>query len=189
MGYCGEKKKRSWKGMQEVWIEGLKGADFNDLENYSFDDEWTVGDCEHSPLCQIIWGTIISDYFNNKYGTESFEFHINRYWMIVSDGEKSCRFLFDVMNNPKFNIGIDNPYEYHLIGNFAPIPGNTYPKRSLQFVHRDLSERWDGFLEYLEKEWDSFNMDFSFDDYLEMTCQQSHKRHIKRNRAFLIKQI
>ena len=182
MGKCTEKNRRLWKDMQRVWIEELeKNNEFSDIDTYDFEvnDEWTCVDYEHSPLSQIIWGFIIANYFNSNKEflhdeDDKYDFIINRNALIVSNKEKRFRFLFDVMNNPKYNIGRTDWYDYHFIGNYAPIPGNVVLKRSLQFIHRDKDEKWDEFLKEMRENWENYKMGFTYEKYIEMTLQDMY---------------
>ena len=174
MRCCSEKTERLFADMQKIWCSEIinrPDKDFVNLYTHNFEEEWTLGDYEQSPFNQIIWGILLVDGLNKKYKTDTFEFRINRYYLIVKNENHRWRFLFDVMNNPNYNYG---PYYYHLIGNYAPIPGNVPLKRSLQFIHRDKGEKWDLFLEYLQNNWTNFDMVFSFDEYITLTYQNEY---------------
>ena len=180
MGKCTEKNRRLWKDMQRVWIAELKGKKaFSEIDKYNLmeNDEWTCKDYEHSPLSQIIWGFILANYCNENFiddEDDKFDFKINRYYLMVSNKEKKFRFLFDVMNNPKYNIGRTDGYEYHFIGNYAPVPGNVVLKPSLQFIHRFKNEKWDDFLKEMRNNWEDYKMGFSYEKYIEMTLQNMY---------------
>lgn len=177
MSYCSEKKTRLWKTMQAIWhTEISEKCDWNTLYKYDFKDgaEWSFKDYEQSPLCQIIWGEIISNYLGDKNKNKNYEYEINRYYLIVfntKNRKESYRFLFDVMYNLKKQYIKDasDDEKYHVVGNFTPIPANIIPERSLQFIHKDYNENWNKMMEYLMKHWDEFKMnDFTFEDYKKM---------------------
>ena len=193
MSYCKEKNKRLWREMQEDWIEEIIGVNLGqDFIKYDFkdNDEWSVRDYEQSPLCQIIWGEIISEFFTNK-NKQEYTYLINRYYLIVKNDKESHRFLFDVMNNGKscYNKNGDC-YRYHFIGNFTPIPANNMKrKRSLQLIHKDFNEDWNETLKYIQHNWNEFGMNFSFDDYVEMTIQNDYYPNKSFKDISSIKQI
>ena len=125
MSVLTEKTEWLWKKNQELWLkEIVEYIEANDLVDYNFQDnnEWTARDYEQSPLCQIIWGEIVSSYLSKKFG-EEYTYLINRYHLTVQSDTKSFRFLFDVMNNGKaaYNPSYrtkDNSdiiYKYHYI--------------------------------------------------------------------------
>lgn len=184
MSILTEKTKWLWKNNQELWLkEIVKDNLAHKLVGYNFQDnnEWTASDYEQSPLCQIIWGEIISSYLSKKYG-EEYTYLINSYYLTVQSDTKSFRFLFDVMNNGKvaYNPSYrtkDNSdiiYKYHYIGNFTPIPGNVPLKRSLQFIHRGFQEDWNKMIKYIRDNWNDFKFDLTFDEYIEMTFQTDY---------------
>ena len=184
MSILTEKTKRLWKKNQELWLKEIVEDNLaHKLVGYNFqdNDECTASDYEQSPLCQIIWGEIISSYLSKKYG-EEYTYLINRYYLTVQSDTKSFRFLFDVMNNGKvaYNPSYrtkDNSdiiYKYHYIGNFTPIPGNVPLKRSLQFIHRGFQEDWNKMIKYIRDKWNDFKFDLTFDEYIEMTFQTDY---------------
>lgn len=184
MSILTEKTKWLWKNNQDLWLkEIVKDNLAHKLVGYNFQDnnEWTASDYEQSPLCQIIWGEIISSYLSKKYG-EEYTYLINSYYLTVQSDTKSFRFLFDVMNNGKvaYNPSYrtkDNSdiiYKYHYIGNFTPIPGNVPLKRSLQFIHRGFQEDWNKMIKYIRDNWNDFKFDLTFDEYIEMTFQTDY---------------
>lgn len=125
MGYCREKCTFRWKRMQDIWyLEDIVGTDIlkSDFAEYDFDEnkEWTLGDYEFSPLSQIIFGAILSMDLGD------YDYSINRYYTFISnrDTKEKYRILFDVMNNPKFNVGKKEWYRYHKIGNFVFFQGS-----------------------------------------------------------------
>ena len=181
MSYLSEKDLWCWTKMQEKWLEEiLEKSIWNNLYDYNFktNNEYTIYDYEQSPLCIIIWGEIISDWLNNKNeeNEDKFVYSIKRNYLIVNNKTESYRFLFDVMNNLKSRWTEDEKcYDYHYIGNFAPIPANVKLKRSLQFIHRDFGENWNKLLEYLKINWDEYKMEgITFEDYIKMTYQDSY---------------
>lgn len=187
MSYLKEKNKFKWMDMQKEWLDEIKCkwrklaiASYNFMDH----DEWTVGDYEQSPLCQLIWGEILSHFLSKKYD-QAYTYSINRNVLLVKSDTTCFRFLFDVMNNGKARYNRNkieedkNVYEftypYHYIGNFTPIPGMVRLPRSLQFIHRDFNEDWNQMLKYLQNHWKEFKMeDLSFDDYIEMTFQSAY---------------
>lgn len=184
MSILTEKTKRLWKKNQELWLKEIVEENLaQKLVGYNFqdNDEWTASDYEQSPLCQIIWGEIISSYLAKKYG-EEYTYLINRYYLTVQSDTKSFRFLFDVMNNGKaaYNPSYrtkDNSdiiYKYHYIGIFTPIPGNVPLKRSLQFIHRGFQEDWNKMIKYIRDKWNDFKFDLTFDEYIEMIFQTDY---------------
>ena len=155
MSYCSKKNKRLWREMQKDWKEEIVcKIPWNEFSKYNFKDnnEWSLGDCEQSPLCQMIWGEIISDFLTNK-DKEKYNYLINRYYLIVKNDKERYRFLFDVMNNGKLCYDINEQgYDYHFIGNFTPIPANNIKrKRSLQFIHKDFNEDWNKMIKYINQ--------------------------------------
>ena len=178
MSYCSKKNKRLWREMQKDWKEEIVcKISWNEFNKYNFKDnnEWSLGDYEQSPLCQMIWGEIISDFLTNK-DKEQYNYLINRYYLIVKNDKERYRFLFDVMNNGKscYNKN-EGCYKYHFIGNFTPIPANNMSlERSLQLIHKDFNEDWNKTLEYIQHTWNEFGMNFSFDDYIKMTLQEDY---------------
>ncbi len=86
------------------------------------------------------------------------------------------------MNNPNYNIGLNKPYDYHLIGNFAPIPCNSSLRPSFQIIHRNCNEKWDDFLKYLEKNWESTGTPFPFEDYITLSYQDMY--YSKKEKTF-----
>ena len=173
MGYCREKCTFRWKKMQDIWyLEDIVGTDIlkSDFAEYDFEEnkEWTLGDYEFSPLSQIIFGAILSMYLGD------YDYLINRYYTFIfnRDTKEKHRILFDVMNNPKFNVGKKEEYRYHKIANFVFLPGKSL-HRSLQFVHRDKDERWDEMLRYLRENWNILNNLplKSFNEYIKASCQ------------------
>lgn len=192
MSILTEKTEWLWKKNQELWLkEIVEYIEANDLVDYNFQDnnEWTARDYEQSPLCQIIWGEIVSSYLSKKFG-EEYTYLINRYYLTVQSDTKSFRFLFDVMNNGKaaYNPSYrtkDNSdiiYKYHYIGNFTPIPGNVPLKRSLQFSHKVFQEDWNKMIEHIRDRWNEFKFDLTFDEYIEMTFQTDYYSNKKFNK-------
>ena len=178
MSYCSKKNKRLWREMQKDWKEEIVcKIPWNEFSKYNFKDnnEWSLGDCEQSPLCQIIWGEIISDFLTNK-DKEKYNYLINRYYLIVKNDKERYRFLFDVMNNGKSCYNKNGGcYKYHFIGNFTPIPANNKSlKRSLQLIHKDFNEDWNKTLKYIQHNWNEFGMNFSFEDYIKITLQEDY---------------
>jgi len=95
------------------------------------------------------------------------------------------------MNNGKscYNKNGDC-YRYHFIGNFTPIPANNMKlKRSLQLIHKDFNEDWNETLKYIQHNWNEFGMNFSFDDYVEMTIQNDYYPNKNFKDISSIKQI
>ena len=87
MSVLTEKTEWLWKKNQELWLkEIVEYIEAHDLVDYNFQDnnEWTARDCdyEQSPLCQIIWGEIVSSYLSKKFG-EDYTYLINRYDLTV----------------------------------------------------------------------------------------------------------
>lgn len=173
--------------MQKEWLDEIKSK-WNTLSiasyNFMDHDEWTVSDYEQSPLCQLIWGEILSHFLSKKYD-QAYTYSINRNVLLVKSDTTCFRFLFDVMNNGKARYnrnkieedknGYEFTYTYHYIGNFTPIPGMVRLPRSLQFIHRDFNEDWNQMLKYLQNHWKEFKMGvLSFDDYIEMTFQSAY---------------
>lgn len=194
MSVLTEKTEWLWKKNQELWLkEIVEYIEAHDLVDYNFQDnnEWTARDCdyEQSPLCQIIWGEIVSSYLSKKFG-EDYTYLINRYDLTVQSDTKSFRFLFDVMNNGKaaYNPSYkteDNSdiiYKYHYIGDFTPIPGNVPLKRSLQFVHKGFQEDWNEMIKHIRDHWNEFKFDLTFDEYIEMTFQTDYYSNKKFNK-------
>ena len=186
MSYLSEKDLWCWDKMQEKWLEEiLEKSIWNNLYDYNFktNNEYTIYDYEQSPLCMIIWGEIISDWLNNKNeeNEDKFVYTIKRYFLIVNNKTESYRFLFDVMNNLKsLWTEYGKCYDYHFIGNFAPIPANVKLERSLQFIHRDSGENWNKLLEHLQNNWVKYKMEgLTFEDYIKMTYQDSYYSHEK----------
>lgn len=187
MSYLKAKNKFKWMDMQKEWLDEIKSKwKTLDIASYNFmdHDEWTVGDYEQSPLCQLIWGEILSHFLSKKYD-QAYTYSINRNVLLVKSDTTCFRFLFDVMNNGKARYnrnkidedknGYEFTYPYHYIGNFTPIPGMVRLPRSLQFIHRDFNEDWNQMLKYLQNHWKEFKMgDLSFDDYIEMTFQSAY---------------
>ena len=178
MSYCSKKNKRLWREMQKDWKEEIVcKIPWNEFSKYNFKDnnEWSLGDCEQSPLCQMIWGEIISDFLTNK-DKEKYNYLINRYYLIVKNDKERYRFLFDVMNNGKLCYDINEQgYDYHFIGNFTPIHANNIKrKRSLQFIHKDFNEDWNKIIKYINQNWNDFDMKFSFEDYIKITLQEDY---------------
>ena len=178
MSYCSKKNKRLWREMQKDWKEEIVcKIPWNEFSKYNFKDnnEWSLGDCEQSPLCQIIWGEIISDFLTNK-DKEKYNYLINRYYLIVKNDKERYRFLFDVMNNGKSCYNKNGGcYKYHFIGNFTPITANNKSlKRSLQLIHKDFNEDWNKTLKYIQHNWNEFGMNFSFEDYIKITLQEDY---------------
>ena len=178
MSYCSKKNKRLWREMQKDWKEEIVcKIPWNEFSKYNFKDnnEWSLGDCEQSPLCQIIWGEIISDFLTNK-DKEKYNYLINRYYLIVKNDKERYRFLFDVMNNGKSCYNKNGGcYKYHFIGNFTPIPANNKSlKRSLQLIHKDFNEDCNKTLKYIQHNWNEFGMNFSFEDYIKITLQEDY---------------
>ena len=173
MNYCRKKDKFLWKEMQETWLkEDILGKQIfeKNFEEYEFDEneEWTLSDYEQSPLSQIIFAEILSSYLGN------YEFSTNRYYTFFYNkkSQHGFRILFDLMNNPKYNIGKITTYKYRKIGNFTFYPGKSLNK-SLQFIHREKDERWDEMLEYLRENWSSINNlpILEFNNYIKVSCQ------------------
>ena len=192
MSVLTEKTEWLWEKNQELWLkEIVEYIEANDLVDYNFQDnnEWTASDYEQSPLCQIIWGEIVSSYLSKKFG-EEYTYLINRYHLTVQSDTKSFRFLFDVMNNGKaaYNPSYrtkDNSdiiYKYHYIGNFTPIPGNVPLKPSLQFSHKVFQEDWNKMIEHIRDRWNEFKFDLTFDEYIEMTFQTDYYSNKKFNK-------
>ncbi len=180
--YCREKDKRLWRDMQKIWYEEdiLKSNILQrDFWDYRFDEnkEWNVGDkvgdYEQSPLSQIFLAKILSSYIGDC------NFYINRYYTLINNNKTNEKYkiLFDVMNNPNYNI--KKKYAYHKIGNFTFVPGKTL-NRSLQFVHRDCNERWDEMLKYMRSNWSEINnlpID-GFKDYIKASCQHIYYQDV-----------
>lgn len=162
MSYLKAKNKFKWMDMQKVWLDEIKSKWRKlDIASYNFmdHDEWTVSDYEQSPLCQLIWGEILSCFLSKKYD-QPYTYSINRNVLLVKSDSTCFRILFDVMNNGKARYnrdkieedknGCEFTYPYHYIGNFTPIPGMVRLPRSLQFIHRDFNEDWNQMLKYLQ---------------------------------------
>ncbi|MCU9533700.1 hypothetical protein [Streptococcus sp. CSL10205-OR2] len=179
MSYCSIKKKRLWKQQQEIWINEITNkVSWDNFYQYNFceNDEYTISDFEQSPLSQIIWGEIMTNYLNQNNNVSLYKYYINRYYLIIENDDNSYRFLFDVMNNlkPRYFTELTENEDYHFIGNFTPIPANNNLKRSLQFVHKNLNEDWNKMIICIKERWHEFGMNFSFDDYIKMTLQEDY---------------
>lgn len=179
MSYLSEKDEWLWAKMQRKWLDEIINKEaWKNINDYNFkeNNEWTIYDYEQSPLCQIIWGEILTDLFNDesKQSGGEYTYLINRTALTIKNKKESYRFLFDVMNNLKPKWSHDsNDNEYHFIGNFTPIPANNPKnKRSLQFIHRDFNENWDDMIVFLKKNWKDFKMNnLTFEKYIEFTYQ------------------
>jgi hypothetical protein len=181
--------------MQDEWrkeIVSISKCDWQSLYEYDFKNtEWTIKDYEQSPLCQIIWGEIIAKYLhdhlkNNVYKND-YKYEINRYALKVyntENKEESYRFLFDVMYNLKKRYVTDSSdnEKYHFIGNFAPLPANESPKRSLQLIHKDNNEDWSIVMKYLSEHWDEFKMNgLTFEKYKSMVFLEDSRFCVTQN--------
>lgn len=117
----------------------------------------------------------------------------DRYAMLELDKNSKIRVHFDVMNNPKtchkFSASMKDKDckhwlwwkdNYHVIGNFAPIPWPKNWKPNNQLKHYQLDERWDEFLRYMRGEWKKWYDDeeFSFERYMILTCQHLYYEDI-----------
>lgn len=168
--------------MQYKWLDEIKQKKvWKNISKYNFkeNNEWTVYDYEQSALCQIIWGEILTNFFNISFESsmDEYTYLINRNALVITNKNKNYRFLFDIMNNLKEKWSPDKKkHEYHFIGNFTPIPANNNcNKRSLQFIHRDFNENWNKMLIYLKDNWECFQMnELTFEKYIEFTYQDAY---------------
>lgn len=146
-------------------------------------------DLECSYLCHGIWTKLTKNESNNgrPYSNNYFYLKHNR-------NENEILFHFDIMNNPKKkSCGLAkycNEQElqnwqriYHSIGNMTPIPwfkvkGEHYING--QALHNALDERWDLFLNTLEKNWNIWNStsSFTFKSYMLLTYQHMYYKDI-----------
>ena len=168
--------------MQQEWYENdILKSDImkSNFWEYDFDDnkEFTIKDYEHSPLAMIILGNVISMNLGKDF---YYEINRGRIDLKRNKDSSSCRILFDIMNNSKYNVGKKCEYKYRRIGNFAPLPG-TQLKRSLQCIHRDKNERWDYMLPYLRENWVKINNIpgcEDFKNYMKVSCQQMYFQEV-----------
>ena len=179
--YCIEDRRYA-NSLWNEWQNGLIQYSRDNEWDYSFDNELSGREAEATPLSKLVWIQILK---HNGIEVEESQDgkHTNTYFLKL----KSDSFVhFDIMNNPKLRYSIANQlYKedicvwkkwvdlYHTIGNFSPtlwIPGIN-----LQVEHLHKDERWDCFLKYLQKNWNSWssvNKDLktiSFERYMKLS--------------------
>lgn len=157
-------------------------------------------DLECSYLCHAIWFKVMKNKSNEgKYYSSNYFF-----WSNDKSNEKIL-FHFDIMNNPKkSSCGLascsdENDIKkwqqiYHSIGNMAPIPWFEITGKhfiNCQTLHKSLDERWDLFLNTLEKNWSIWNSkkSFTFKSYMLLTCQHIYYTDIYNDFKNNIKKI
>ncbi len=187
MAYCEVIRKKQYEKYEMIrrrnnWDEQvLRYINDSKSWDYSFENEFSISDCEQSFLSRAVFAILMGVPLNKVVANVIYILDDSVYW------------YFDVMHNPKIDkndqnrlaskLGLDSVERYkwekiyHTIGNFSPIP---WPKekwfsgRHLQWYHaKPCHENWSIFLSDLQNHWGEMKeyKTINFKEYIKRTYQ------------------